>query len=146
MSTPPTQDNPFTPLWIAQLATPPLLAVVGYFLFADSAGAVEPALIERMNYAPLVVALLVVPALLFRSRYRERLARLGMEWRQGKSDALTQGSAMTALAIGVALCDLPMLVGFLAYLASGVVSVLLVSCAASLVLLVLFRPDLDPAN
>ena len=146
MSAPQAQDNPFTPLWIAQLATPPILAAVGYFLFAGNAGEVEPAMIERMTYAPLVVAVLVIPALLFRSRYRERLARLGLEWRQGRNDAGTQGSAMTALAIGVALCDLPMLVGFLAYLASGVLSVLLVSCAASLALLVLYRPDLDPVN
>lgn len=146
MSAPRAQDNPFTPLWIAQLATPPILALVGFFLFGGNAGAVEPEQIERMQYAPLVVAVLVVPALLFRPRYRERLARLGQEWRLGKSDAGTQGNAMTALAIGVALCDLPMLIGFVAYLASGVLSVLLVSCAASLALLILFRPDLDPAS
>ena len=146
MSSPPAQDNPFTPLWIAQLATPPILAAVGYFLFAGSANTVEPALIARMQYAPIVIALLVIPALLFRARYRERLARLGMDWRQGKSDSHTHSAAMTALAIGVALCDLPMLVGFLAYLASGVLMALLVACAASLALLILYRPDLDPAS
>jgi hypothetical protein len=146
MSAPPTQDNPFTPLWVAQLATPPILAAVGYFLFADSAGQVEPALVERMAYAPLVVAALVIPALLFRARFREKIARLGQEWRQGRGNEETQASAMTALAIGVALCDLPMLVGFVAYLASGVLTALLVSCAASLALLILYRPDLEPAH
>jgi hypothetical protein len=146
MSAPPTQDNPFTPLWIALLATPPILAVVGYFLFGDSAGVVEPELIERMKYAPLVAAVLTIPAFVFRARYREKLARLGQEWRQGVANAETQSSAMTALAIGVALCDLPMLVGFVAYLASGVLTALMASCAASLVLLVLYRPDLEPAN
>lgn len=130
-NTTPPAGPPLETLWLT-LFTSSLVfcvALVGIAFMLDR----EPFAPHWRDATLLATGLSVLPSLLLQRRWRERLAAR-------RPGAETPAALHASLTLGLAVADLPAIAGFVHYLATGELFVLVAGCVATVVIMYRYRP------
>ena len=119
MSATPQSRQPLVTTWAAQVVGTIVIALAVYYYF-KAAGSPFPANEEWARWAQNAILLTALPAMMYLRKYKPRLdADIAAVRRHGQPDPAIRATVLRGLAVGGALCELPMAMGVVHLLLGG---------------------------